>query len=180
MIKKQSTAKKTTLLKKDERMATRHDNQPTSAQDQQPKGSRKSSQQGQQETPFSEMVIGVLGLLLVLATIGYLLYQGFQVQDSPEIVLEVDSVIAQETGYLVEITVTNQGGQTAAGLVVTGNLLPKQTSGDSASSNDQPVESEQVTFDFVPPRSYRQGGLIFSYNPLDYDLELNAGGYTKP
>jgi uncharacterized protein (TIGR02588 family) len=136
--------------------------------------SSQSSQQGLEQTPLVETITGIIGLLLVLMTIGYLVYQGFQPQEPPEIVVAATKVITQKTGYLVEITVMNHGDKTAAGLVVTGELMPKN------SENNQSVESSEVTFDFVPPHSQRQGGLFFSHSPLEYDLKLYAGGYIAP
>ncbi len=42
-----------------------------------------------QETPFWEKAVGVAGLLIVLAVVGFLLYEALQPQTAAEIVAEV-------------------------------------------------------------------------------------------
>ncbi len=141
----------------------------------------QSRQEKSKDTPLSEKVIGAIGLLLVLCTVGYLLYESLQTEGPPEIVLTATNVIAQEHNYLVEVTVFNRGEQTVQSLSVTGTLVPRGTSSDEQSNSESSVvESNEITFDYVPHRSRRQGGIIFSHDPRQYDLKLEAGGYLTP
>ena len=126
-----------------------------------------------QETSRSELVIGAIGLLLVLAIIGFLVYEGFRTAEPPDIIVGVTNISDNGTYYLVEISVSNQGGHTAEELMVKGELLPQD-------SSSQPVETAEITFSYVPPNSQRQGGLLFTHNPQDYRLKLRPSSYTNP
>ncbi len=73
-------------------------------------------------------------------------------------------------GYLVEVRLRNVGDATAAKLKVRGLLMNGQ----------QAVEDSEATFDYLPRRSEREGGLFFTNNPQDYQLVIRAEGYEKP
>jgi uncharacterized protein (TIGR02588 family) len=42
------------------------------------------------------------------------------------------------------------------------------------------VETSETTFDYVPSRSQREGGLVFTADPRGYALTLQAKGYIEP
>jgi uncharacterized protein (TIGR02588 family) len=125
------------------------------------------------EMPFWESAIGVLGVVLVLSVIGFLLFEQGQASQPPNLWVYSERTIVLENGYLVQIQTYNSGGQTAAEVVVEGSL--KQSPEDN-----EPIDSAQITLDFVPPDSSRAGGLIFRENPDDYVLDLRVKGYVKP
>jgi uncharacterized protein (TIGR02588 family) len=122
--------------------------------------------------PFGELAVGVLGLVMVLGVLGFLLYEAFQPNSAPAVVVEPEQIIHNASGYLVLMRAANQGGETAAAVVVEGSLL--------ADDGAEPVELSELTFDYVPANSYRQGGLFFVQNPEEFDLRLQVKSYVDP
>lgn len=61
----------------------------------------------------------------------------------------------------------NEGGKTASGLTITGDLK----------RGDIVVEMSEVTLDYVPAHSTRRDGFFFDENPAAYELILRVGGY---
>lgn len=128
-------------------------------------------QSRQQEPPLWERVIALLGLLMVLASLGYLLYQGLWGDHSPpDIVVEQEGVLASGQDHLVRFKARNLGGQTAAEVTITGVL----------SQNGQQIETTETTIDYIPAGSEQQGGLYFSHDPRSGKLDLTASGYRTP
>lgn len=117
-----------------------------------------------------EWGVSALGFVLVLGTVGFLLYQAFFVPDTPpDVSLRVVSVQPSSGGYLVLLEATNRGGETAAELVLEGELR----------QGERVVETSELTFDFLPPDSVREGGLFFTQNPTE-GLELQVKSYREP
>jgi uncharacterized protein (TIGR02588 family) len=135
---------------------------------------RQKNKQAQSEKngiPPLEWVVAIVGLVLVLSTIAYLLYQAVAGDESPpNIVLEVNQIIPRESGYLVQVNVRNSGGETAAQLLVEGTLR----------DGDESVETSETQIDYVPPKSERGAGLFFTLNPEDYEIVLRPVGYREP
>jgi uncharacterized protein (TIGR02588 family) len=123
------------------------------------------------EPPAVEWVVAALGLLLVAASIGVLLYEAFAREDAPPaVVVEVDGVQPVEGGFLVLFHAANRGGRTAATLLVEGELR----------RGDETVERSEATIDYSPARSERHGGLFFTHDPAAFELRLRALGYAEP
>jgi uncharacterized protein (TIGR02588 family) len=125
-------------------------------------------------TPFWEKVVGLAGLLMVLAMLTFLVYLAREPDSPPVIIVEAGAITPTEGGYRVEITATNQGDATAAAVVIAGNLF----TGDDPTA--QPAETSEMTFDYVPAHSSRQGGLFFALDPAQYRLDLRAKSYMDP
>jgi uncharacterized protein (TIGR02588 family) len=123
------------------------------------------------DAPLWMWGIGMLGLLFVLGSIGFLLYEA-AIGDSspPDVSVVVEEITPTSNGFLVEFRVMNEGGTTAAGLTVEGELR------DGA----QVLETSDTTIEYVPSHSERQGGLFFTVDPRQYDLRLRALGYEMP
>ncbi len=119
-------------------------------------------------TPFWERVIGIFGVLLVLAAMAIITIEGLRADDAPSLLVRQEEIIAYEHGYMVKIQVINQGDTTAADVAVEG----KVGSGDTG-------EVSTTTFDYIPPHSSRQGGLVFTQDPAA-DLHLRTTGFTLP
>ena len=120
------------------------------------------------ETSVAEWLVAALGLVLVIGAVAFLLYQVLAVETKPpDIVLRAGETVKNQQGYLVMITVRNEGGRTVAGLTVEGSL------------NDGGEVSE-VTIDYVPPHSEREAGLFFNEDPRTSGLSLRATGYQDP
>lgn len=135
-------------------------------------GSQGREQKGTlAQTPCWEWICAALGLLLVTATISFLVHQGLTRRDDPPvIVIHPGAVSPTEGGYLVELEVRNDGGTPAAGLVVEGELQ----------APDQEPETSETEFDYVPHGSTQKGGLFFTKDPRAFPLELRAKGYREP
>jgi uncharacterized protein (TIGR02588 family) len=117
----------------------------------------------------------MVGLLLLLAILAILLYQGWMKQTPPILVIQPKTVLHNEAGYLLQIELINAGGEAAAEVTVEGDLFEEAAAGTA-----MPVETSQTIFDYAPPHSTRQGALIFQHDPAEYRLELRAKSYTEP
>jgi uncharacterized protein (TIGR02588 family) len=132
-------------------------------------GERRSNKVA--HVPPWEWAIGIVGFVLVAATIAFLAYQAISRDDAPpDIAIRVEAVTPVQGGYLVEISATNNGGLSAGNVQVQGELR-------SASAT---VETTEMTFQYLPARSERKGGLFFVQDPRRHKLVLSARGYEKP
>jgi uncharacterized protein (TIGR02588 family) len=115
--------------------------------------------------------IALLGSALVLGSISFTLYEAAAGDSSPpDVTVRVDSVRPTRNGFLVEFRAVNEGGSTAEGLTVEGELRDG-TGG---------VETSDTTIEHVPAHSERKGGLLFTSDPRQYELRLRAKGYEQP
>lgn len=115
--------------------------------------------------------IALLGLVLVLGSIAFLLYEAAAGDSSPpDVTVRVESVLATRNGFLVRFRAVNEGGTTAEGLTVEGVLR----------SGAESVETSNTTLQYVPAHSEREGGLFFTSDPRQYELQVRAKGYEQP
>jgi uncharacterized protein (TIGR02588 family) len=123
------------------------------------------------EAPLWMWGIALLGLILVLGSIGFALYEAVVGDSSPpDVTVQVESIISTQNGFLVEFRVINEGGTTAAGLTVEGELR----------NGAEVVEASDTTIDYLPSHSERAGGLFFTQDPRQFELQLQAKGYETP
>lgn len=127
---------------------------------------------GQQERPpLAQRCVGLLGALLVLATLGYLGYAAlFSDAAPPDVALEVERIEANGDDYLVRFVARNAGAQTAAGVQAEARLWREE----------QVIEQARVTLDYVPGHSRKAGGFWFSHDPRQGRLQLTVSGYREP
>lgn len=129
------------------------------------------NQEKLKDAPLWMWGIGLVGLIFILGSIGFMLYEVTLGDSSPpDVTVLVDEVTATESGFLVTFQVVNNGGTTAAGLTVEGELR----------SDTEIVETSDTTIEYVPSHSERLGGLFFTYDPRQYELQLRALGYETP
>jgi uncharacterized protein (TIGR02588 family) len=126
---------------------------------------------GQGEISALEWVVAALGLLLVLATVGYLLVDGVRGGgERPRLTVRADSVVAMGPGtFVVAFTARNDGRATAAAVTILGEL------GEGAD-----VEERRAELDFLPGRSERAGALVFGRDPRAAALRLRVEGWREP
>lgn len=123
------------------------------------------------DIPAWEWAVGAIGLVFVVASIGFMLYQAFVVDETaPEIVFETEEIVRSGSSYLVKIQVTNHGELVVAGLVIEGVLK----------DGTEEVEISETTIDYVPAGSQRKVGLFFTRNPQEFDLQFRAKSYVEP
>ncbi len=124
-----------------------------------------------EKPPALEWLIAAAGLILVVGTIGFLIYQAVTDKNTPpDLSVSTDSVVRTENGYLVKFSIYNKGDDNAADIVVEGKI--KQ--------NGEDLETSSVTIDYAPSNSKREGGLFFTKNPDYFEFEIRALGYKKP
>lgn len=122
-------------------------------------------------TPFWEWVIAAIGLILVLGAIGTTAYRATtEDKTPPQLEVKIDSIEQSGAGHLVKFTVVNTGNQTAASVAVEGEL---KTGAEKA-------ETSGSTLAYSPANSERRGGLFFTKNPRQFDLQIRVTGYEEP
>jgi uncharacterized protein (TIGR02588 family) len=121
--------------------------------------------------PLLERIVGGLGAVLVGGAIAFLVYHSLaRDQTPPDVRVVAQRVLDLENGYLVQFRAFNQGGSAAAELTIEGELA----------GPDGDTEVSEVVLDYLPPRSDREGGLVFSRDPRAGQLSLRAKGYARP
>ncbi|MBJ6127097.1 TIGR02588 family protein [Microvirga splendida] len=118
-----------------------------------------------------EWVAAACGLLLVLGTLGYIVYYALTTEAKiPDITAEAIRTEPTRGGHVVQFRARNHSSTTAAGLQITGELRQ----GSSV------VERSEITLDYLPPFSEREGGLIFQEDPARYELRIAPKAYREP
>jgi uncharacterized protein (TIGR02588 family) len=115
--------------------------------------------------------IAVLGVLLVASSIGFMLYEAIAGDSSPaDVTVHVDATVQTSTGYLVKFRAINAGGSTVEGLTIEGVLR----------NGADVLETSDTVLEWVPAHSEREGGLFFTSDPRQHQLQLRAKGYENP
>jgi uncharacterized protein (TIGR02588 family) len=121
--------------------------------------------------PLSEWIAAAIGLVLLLASVGYLLYDAFNGEERPPAPLVRMVAVEPHAGrYLVRLRVFNESKAAASALRVEGELK----------RGDEVVERSEMEFQHVPGRSSREGGLFFTQDPRTLQLVLSARSYQVP
>ena len=124
-----------------------------------------------QDAPLWMWGIALLGLVLVLGSIMFMIYEAVTGDTSPpDVLVQVEFIEDSGSGFLVMFRTINEGGSTAAGLTIEGTLM----------NGTENVETSNTTIEYLPSHSERKGGLFFTLDPRQYDLELRATGYEEP
>lgn len=111
-----------------------------------------------------------LGLLVVIGAFGLILYDVFVPDAPPNLKVHMTRIVPLAGRYLVEVTVSNDGGSTAASVAVQGTLY----------KGDKTFETASTTYDYVPAYSEAAGGMFFTYDPRAYKFKLEANAYQEP
>lgn len=123
------------------------------------------------DIPLLEWIVGAVGFVLVTAVIVFVLYEAITgSQSPPDIRVSVRSVLPLRNGYLVNLEAVNQGGATAAGVVLEAELR----------QGSELFERSHVTLDYSPPGSAKRAGLFFTRDPRQFDLQVRALGFEEP
>jgi uncharacterized protein (TIGR02588 family) len=123
------------------------------------------------DTSLAEWIVAALSAALVLGVVGFLIYDGLRHSSTPpDITVEVDSIQQAGPGYLVLFRARNRGRNTAADVVVEGEL----------EADTGRVETSQTMIDYVPAGGQQRAGLYFQRGPRSVKLRLRAHGYREP
>ncbi len=124
-----------------------------------------------QAIPTLEWIMGGIGFFIIAGVLGFLLYTGINEDHPvPDVKLSVDSVLRIRNGYVVRVTATNEGGLTAGGLIVEGELR----------NGAELVERSETVIELLPSHSKKRAGLFFSRDPNQFELKLRPLGYEEP
>lgn len=124
------------------------------------------------EKNWLEWVVFGVGLVLVVSTLAYLVYDGATAPDTPpDIEVRLGEPRPGGAGFLVPVTVFNRGGQTAEGVTVEVVL--------DTSAAPEPERGE-FTLAFLPRGGTREGWVSFSTDPRAGRLTARAHGYEQP
>ncbi|MBA2492099.1 MAG: hypothetical protein H0V34_10510 [Gammaproteobacteria bacterium] len=126
---------------------------------------------GKRKVPLLEWIVSLLGLVLVIGTSGLMIYYAFYQQGTPPRLRAAgEGVTSIGDRYLLEFTVYNDGGASAAMVNIAGGLK----------RDGKTIESASVTFDYVPAHSSASGGMLFARDPRSYQIRLGAKAYMEP
>jgi uncharacterized protein (TIGR02588 family) len=124
------------------------------------------------EKNWLEWVVFGVGLVLVVSTLAYLVYDGATSADAPpDIEVRLGEPQRGGPGFLVPVTVFNRGGETAGGVAVEVVL--------EGAGAPEPERAE-FTIAFLPRRGTREGWVAFRSDPRAGRLTARAIGYEKP
>jgi uncharacterized protein (TIGR02588 family) len=134
-------------------------------------GKAGEKEQNHRNPPIAEWVVAGLGAILVFGAIGFMFYQAIgQKTAPPEFLFRIDSITELQDGYLVKFEVENAGTETAADVLIEGELK----------NETETLEKNTVTLKYVPSHSRSRGGLYFRKNPRESSLQLRVAGYAAP
>lgn len=138
-------------------------------------GKKKSDADDEQpkvEKNWLEWTVFGVGLVLVLAVVGYLVYDGASMGDAPpDIEVTLGTPERRGTEFLVPVAATNRGDQTAEGVEIEVTL--------EAATGGEPERGE-FSVAFLPRRATRRGWVAFSTDPAAGRLKPRVLGYEKP
>jgi uncharacterized protein (TIGR02588 family) len=136
-----------------------------------PREKQRGSKEGRRPaaiSPAEWIAVGISAAIVIGAVVTLLLHAPRD-RTPPDLVVTVDGVEPVSAGFLVRFTVANNGGTTAAHVVVRG---------ESRGGADR--EDPEAVFDYVPDGSRRSGGLLFTHDPRQGQLTVRAVGYREP
>jgi uncharacterized protein (TIGR02588 family) len=120
----------------------------------------------------AEWVIGGISAILVITLVAYLAYRGSTADGRPpEFSVNVETIERVGQRFHINVSVTNPGDATAAGVIVRASL------GEAG----EVIETGEIEFDYLPAGSMRRGAFVFARDPAaPRELELSIMGYTDP
>ena len=123
------------------------------------------------DTPLLEWIVAAIGIALVSAVMGFLIYGALsENREAPSVTIIAGEPVRSGDGYLVPLIAENRGGATAAGVVIEGELR----------SDNSVIERSETTADYLPPQSKKRLGLFFSRDPRQFELKVRPLGYADP
>lgn len=120
--------------------------------------------------PLVEWTAGIVSVIIVLGTLGYLTFEAFQSDaDQPALTATVLEIRERNGSFIVEVEVRNASRGAAAEVHLAG----------VARTRDGRERQGQALVDFVPGFSTRRASLVFDVHPGP-DADVRIVGYTRP
>jgi uncharacterized protein (TIGR02588 family) len=117
-----------------------------------------------------EWTVFGIGLILVLATLGYLVREALTTGSSPpELVVHLGAPRRVAESFEVPVTVVNRGDRVAEGVSVSITLA-------AGAEREEAV----LSIAFLPHQSRRQGWVTFRSDPAGGDLRVGPVSYESP
>lgn len=120
-----------------------------------------------QPIPRLEWLVAAVGILLVVGNFGYLGWRAAQEKTPPSFVAEIASVVPTDHGFLVRVSVKNDGGTPVADL-----RLIAMFSGTEQSS--------EIMIDYLPSNSSRTAGFLTNSPVNADDVTFHFKSFTEP
>ncbi len=128
-------------------------------------------QQSKEPVPPLEWMAAVSGLVFLVSTVTFLISHAVAERKlTPRLTAAMGAVQKVPGGFHASVEVRNESDATVASLQLEGELVVQ----------GKPPERSEATFDFVPGRSTRSGGLFFNDDPRTGELRLRPLGYQDP
>jgi uncharacterized protein (TIGR02588 family) len=119
-----------------------------------------------------EWIVFGVGLALVLSVLAYLVYDGATMGgDPPNIEVRLGTPRQLRHNFIVPVTVTNHGDETAEGVNI--EVLME------SDSQEEPGRGI-LTIALLPRRATREGFVAFRQDPRAARLTAHVLGYEKP
>ena len=124
------------------------------------------------EKNWLEWIVFAASLVLVLSTLGYLVYDVATIGEvPPNIEVQLGQPQQQSNRFLVPLSVTNSGGETAEGVHIEVTL----------ESGGKEQESADFEIAFLPRNSTREGWVTFKTDPRTVEqMQARVLGFEKP
>lgn len=117
-----------------------------------------------------ERAVAGISLLLLVAVIGYLVWEGVAQNEPPTFEWRTSDVRAVASDHHVWLEITNVGGSSARNL----DLRAEVRGGDTL------VAEADASLDWLPTSSSRQAVVILPVDPREHTLEVVFVGYELP
>lgn len=118
-----------------------------------------------------EWAVFALGLILVSATLGYLIYAGVSMgHKPPSLEVRLGTPEPGQFNFMVPVTVVNHGDETAEGVRI--EVVMNSAGGEQ--------ERGQLDIPFLPRHATREGWVTFEKDPRTAQLKALVLGYQKP
>ncbi|HEY0098861.1 MAG TPA: hypothetical protein VGB76_07895 [Pyrinomonadaceae bacterium] len=128
------------------------------------------------EKNWVEWSVFAVGLVLVLFALSYLVYEGATMGSSPpSIEARLGAPEQRAHNFIVPVSVTNHGDETAEGITIEVSL-----ENPASPEGAQPIERGELTIAFLPRRATREGWVTFRQDPRPARLTARVLGYEKP
>lgn len=118
-----------------------------------------------------EWVVFALGLILVSATLGYLIFAGATMgHEPPSLEVRLGTPEQRQFNFIVPVTVVNHGDETAEGVLIEVVMA----------NGGEEIARGELDVAFLPRHATRQGWVTFEEDPRTAQLKARVLGYQKP